>query len=268
MHKCIVCFIKVSRLLEERVGEQEGMSEVKQWLTAIWDGSSMNQIDLGSVKGYKRLRMCEMVRKEISLNMGTGMWSNRLQQICDGRLAPTPWLNRVTFVADIPHISEFRTGFRPHLACIIFCWRKICALSIHGIQDFREPLYLHDKPVWIKDTRSEEQIKYPELFQHISLSPKSTIKKRWYGCLCVLIQTHNPGLFVRWKVVGAHTYRISTENLNSLSNHHPKRYKIDLSTLVANFQITIQLTYIRTKVLEDHPATLFVPAFNSFSLIW
>ena len=33
-------------------------------------------------------------------------------------------------------------------------------------QDFREPLYLLDKPVWVEDTRSEEERKYPELFRH------------------------------------------------------------------------------------------------------
>lgn len=32
-------------------------------------------------------------------------------------------------------------------------------------QDFREPLYLLDKPVWVEDTRSEEEKKYPELFR-------------------------------------------------------------------------------------------------------
>ena len=32
-------------------------------------------------------------------------------------------------------------------------------------QDFREPLYLLDKPVRLEDTRSEEEKKYPELFR-------------------------------------------------------------------------------------------------------
>ena len=33
-------------------------------------------------------------------------------------------------------------------------------------QDFREPLYLRDKPLRIPDTRSEEERKYPEFFRH------------------------------------------------------------------------------------------------------
>jgi hypothetical protein len=33
------------------------------------------------------------------------------------------------------------------------------------VQNFREPLYLRDKPVRVEDTRSEEERKYPELFR-------------------------------------------------------------------------------------------------------
>ena len=33
------------------------------------------------------------------------------------------------------------------------------------MQNFREPLYLKDKPVRVEDTRSEEERKYPELFR-------------------------------------------------------------------------------------------------------
>lgn len=32
-------------------------------------------------------------------------------------------------------------------------------------QDFREPLYLTDKPVVYKDTRTEEERRYPQLFR-------------------------------------------------------------------------------------------------------
>ncbi len=33
-------------------------------------------------------------------------------------------------------------------------------------QDFREPLYLTDKVLQLPDTRSDEDIRYPELFRH------------------------------------------------------------------------------------------------------
>lgn len=88
------------------MGEQEGINEVKQWLTTIYDGVHMKEIDLGSVKGYKRLRMCEMVRKEIKLNMRTERCSDGLQRICNRRLIPTPWLNRVTSGTNNLYISQ------------------------------------------------------------------------------------------------------------------------------------------------------------------
>lgn len=51
-----------------------------------------------------------------------------LSQLCDERLLPTTWLN----------------------------------------QDLQDSLYLKDKPFIIEDTRTEEQIKFPELFKHVS----------------------------------------------------------------------------------------------------
>lgn len=41
------------------------------------------------------------------------------------------------------------------------------------VQNFREPLYLKDKPVRLEDTRSEEERKYPELFrQKLQRAPR------------------------------------------------------------------------------------------------
>ena len=37
------------------------------------------------------------------------------------------------------------------------------------LQDFREPLYLLDKPVVLQDTRTEEEKKYPQLFRWVQL---------------------------------------------------------------------------------------------------
>ncbi|GMH34419.1 hypothetical protein BSKO_02253 [Bryopsis sp. KO-2023] len=121
---CIL--LQVSRLLEQRVGEQEGIESMRKWLLEIADRSESKRIDLGTVQGYKQIQMCMMVRDEIELNLEGSNWQELLRKICDDRLLPTPWLNK----------------------------------------DFREPLYLHDKPIWREDTRTEEQIKYPELFRH------------------------------------------------------------------------------------------------------
>ena len=46
-------------------------------------------------------------------------------------------------------------------------------------QDFREPLYLTDKPVQLLDNRSEEDLRYPELFKHrLKLAPAPVCKRQ------------------------------------------------------------------------------------------
>lgn len=39
-------------------------------------------------------------------------------------------------------------------------------MLLHAAQGFREPLYLTDNPVLLLDDRTEEELKYPELFRH------------------------------------------------------------------------------------------------------
>lgn len=117
--------LRISRALEERVGAIEGPSGVKKWLTLIGSGLEVDQLDLGTVLGYKRALMCQGVRDEVEESLGQGAWAEFLPAMCRGRLRPTPWLNK----------------------------------------DFREPLLLTDTPVIIEDTRSEEEKKYPTLFR-------------------------------------------------------------------------------------------------------
>ena len=45
------------------------------------------------------------------------------------------------------------------------------------LQQFREPLYLKDKPVRIEDTRSEEECKYPQLFRS-KLEGENRVRRR------------------------------------------------------------------------------------------
>ena len=67
-------------------------------------------IDLATVKGYRRIVMCQEVRDELILNL-TGdavtageeeedevkmqEWQRVVIAMCEGRLLPTPWLNKV-----------------------------------------------------------------------------------------------------------------------------------------------------------------------------
>ena len=69
--------------------------------------------------------MCQAARDEIEFVLGPGSAAPFLESVCDGRLRPTPWLNL----------------------------------------NFREPLYLLDRPVWLEDTRTEQEKAFPELFR-------------------------------------------------------------------------------------------------------
>ena len=69
-------------------------------------------IDLATVKGCRRIVMCQEVRDELDANFDNDIhdrdqedtlaeWQKVLIAMCDGRMMPTPWLNKVnsnTFV--------------------------------------------------------------------------------------------------------------------------------------------------------------------------
>lgn len=115
----------VARLLESRVAQAEGAPDVRHWLKVIQRGEEMDWIDPATVKGYRRLRMCQAVNDEVEFVLGRGSTAAFLDSVCKGRLQPTPWLNL----------------------------------------NFREPLYLLDQPVWLEDTRTEQEKAFPELFR-------------------------------------------------------------------------------------------------------
>ncbi|DBA69067.1 TPA: hypothetical protein ACH3X2_013228 [Trebouxia sp. C0005] len=133
--------LQLSRHLEARVADLEGVSNVRHWLRLIGYCEQEEWIDLATVKGYRRIVMCQELRDELILNL-TGDaanasedaededkmqdWQRVVIAMCEGRLLPTPWLNK----------------------------------------DFREPLYLTDTAVQLEDTRSPEERKYPQLFRH------------------------------------------------------------------------------------------------------
>lgn len=55
-----------------------------------------NWLDVGTVRGYKRVVMCQEVRYEIRTVLGEdASVKDFLLALCDDRLVPTPWLNRV-----------------------------------------------------------------------------------------------------------------------------------------------------------------------------
>jgi len=95
------------------------------WLSVMAHGEESEWIDTSTVKGHHRIKLVEAVYEEVELNLGKGAVPSCLGSICDRRLQPTPWLNK----------------------------------------DFRDPLYLSDKPFYHQDDRTELEKKYPEFFR-------------------------------------------------------------------------------------------------------
>eukprot|EP00894_Picocystis_sp_ML_P005045 jgi/Pico_ML_1/55562/g1231.t1 len=103
----------------------EGLKGARLWLERIATGDDMDYIDWKTVQGYKRIQLVQMVKDEVADAIGKDAVSSFLLDMIDGRMLPTPWLN----------------------------------------QNFREPLYLQDRPYLVEDTRTEWERKYPELFR-------------------------------------------------------------------------------------------------------
>ncbi|BDA49058.1 probable hypoxia-inducible factor 1-alpha inhibitor [Coccomyxa sp. Obi] len=118
-------WVAISRLIEERVGQLQGVADVRRWLLTITRGEEESCIDPATVRGYRQLVMCQEVRDEIEAVLG----------------------------ADAS-VAELLTAIGAHT--LWYVW----------LQNFREPLYLTDKPLQLPDNRTEEEIKYPELFRH------------------------------------------------------------------------------------------------------
>lgn len=69
--------------------------DVRHWLQLIGHGEEAEWIDLGTVRGYKRIVFCQSVRDDVDANLGQGEWARLLPAVCEGRLVPTEWLNKV-----------------------------------------------------------------------------------------------------------------------------------------------------------------------------
>jgi len=116
--------LPLGRYLEHLVAQTLSLRDVKHWLGIIAKAEEAEWVDLGTLKGHQLIQMVQKVRDEVENNLGLGKWQEFLHQLIDRRLEATPWLN----------------------------------------VDFREPLYLKDRPVQEEDTRSQVEHKFPELF--------------------------------------------------------------------------------------------------------
>ena len=87
--------LRLSRALEQRVADAEGPADVRHWLQLIGHGEELEWIDLATVAGYRRVVFCQSVRDDVEGALGPGAWADLLPRMCEGRLVPTPWLNKV-----------------------------------------------------------------------------------------------------------------------------------------------------------------------------
>lgn len=115
----------VGRCVEELAVSGEGVGGARAWLCRVAAGTDLAACDLGTVAGYKRIRHSTDIRDEVTLSLGRNTdVSAFLLALVEGRLTATPWLNA----------------------------------------NFREPLYLKDVPVQLADTRTEWELRFPQLF--------------------------------------------------------------------------------------------------------
>ena len=83
-----------------------------------------NWLDVGTVKGYKRVVMCQEVREEIRTVLGEDICiKDFLLAMCEDRLLPTPWLNKVRMLAMLTcpaplGMCRMRAILRPHASDI------------------------------------------------------------------------------------------------------------------------------------------------------
>lgn len=149
------------------------------------------------VKGYRRIVFCQAVRDDVDGALGAGAWADLLPRMCEGRLVPTPWLNKVgaargreALLAAMPRDplpclacteQQPAPAHSPRRSLTLSHLPRRTARPPH--QDFREPLYLLDRPVRLADTRTEEERRYPELFRWGACSAPGDARHGRRGCL-------------------------------------------------------------------------------------
>lgn len=72
------------------------------------------------VKGYRRIVFCQSVRDDVDGALGGNAWADLMPRMCEGRLVPTPWLNKVHSPHALLHacIHPFQHTAHIMLACL------------------------------------------------------------------------------------------------------------------------------------------------------
>ncbi len=81
--------------VRRRCRRRTAPQDVRHWLQLVGHGEEGEWIDLGTVRGYHRIVFCQSIRDDVDTNLGQGEWARLLPALCQGRLVPTEWLNKV-----------------------------------------------------------------------------------------------------------------------------------------------------------------------------
>lgn len=94
---------------------------VRSWLIRVARGRQHDSVDLATVRGYKRIVLCQEIQDDAEALLGRTRWQEAILDMCEGRLQPTDWLNKVgcSLFADLVcnmalHLSPAATCSRPH----------------------------------------------------------------------------------------------------------------------------------------------------------
>lgn len=75
------------------------MQNVRRWIEIVATDSVSKYANLETVKGYKRIVVCQGIIDDAEAVVGPDNSLKFLKSIIDGRLEPTSWLNAVRFRA-------------------------------------------------------------------------------------------------------------------------------------------------------------------------
>ena len=165
--------VSAARAAEERVEALEGQAASKAFLERVAAGDEASHFDTRSVRGVQRIQLATQVRDEVDAQCGRGAWATVLPQIVEGRLERTPWLDssitNPLLIADKVRVARATEAPR---TCSPACTthardhRPIETQTDTPLRDMHRALKSMPQPYYVPDTRTEEQLRFPELYAH------------------------------------------------------------------------------------------------------
>ena len=165
--------MSAARAAEERVEALEGQAASKAFLERVAAGDEASHFDTRSVRGVQRIQLATQVRDEVDAQCGRGAWATMLPQIVEGRLERTPWLDssitNPLLIADKVRVARATEAPRTcSRACTTHArdHRPIETQTDTPLRDMHRALKSMPQPYYVPDTRTEEQLRFPELYAH------------------------------------------------------------------------------------------------------